>query len=148
MLSESWLRAPACAWTRDGAPWLDCARRFSGWSATPRIGTTQSGLPAPFVTITAQSRPPAWWSEPRPHKRTLPGGLRMPPSTRLYSLEEALAMDWRQNVEHHRRHLNHRYVKLARLVRMERVMTGACGSYFWDGDGVRYLDFLSGFAAL
>ena len=68
--------------------------------------------------------------------------------TPLITLEEALCLDQRQNVVYHRRHLNARLTALLELIKANKPLVRASGSYFWDSDGNQYLDFLGGYAAL
>ena len=66
----------------------------------------------------------------------------------LISLEAALAMTRERNRELHLRHLNPRFARLLQLIDADLPVVRAEGSYFWDSSGRRYLDFLTGFAAL
>src|SRR5262245_47117064 len=69
------------------------------------------------------------------------------PRRELFTLQSALRIDRRTNVELNRRYLNPRLTKLLELIGADVPVTRASGSYFWDADGRRYLDFLTGFAA-
>jgi putrescine aminotransferase len=64
------------------------------------------------------------------------------------SLEDALQMTRTRNIEYHTRHLNPRLAKLLRIMDADLPIVRASGSYFWDADGRRFLDFLTGFGAL
>src|ERR1019366_5266341 len=64
------------------------------------------------------------------------------------SLEEALRMTGRQNLELHLRHLNPRLARILSMMEAETPLVRASGSYFWDADGNRFLDFLTGFGAM
>jgi ornithine--oxo-acid transaminase len=50
-----------------------------------------------------------------------------------------------RNYELHERHVNPRYVKVLHTIGFDRCYTRAVGPYLWDVQGVKYLDFLSGF---
>jgi putrescine aminotransferase len=63
-------------------------------------------------------------------------------------LEDALRMDHRQSVELHRRHLNPRLARMLGKIGADQRLVRASGPYFWDSNGVRFLDFLSGFGAV
>ncbi|HEY6362789.1 MAG TPA: aspartate aminotransferase family protein [Vicinamibacterales bacterium] len=66
----------------------------------------------------------------------------------LITLDQALELDSAQNLALHRRHLNPRIAALFEIIGAETPLTRAEGCHVWDARGVRYLDFLSGFAAL
>lgn len=66
----------------------------------------------------------------------------------LISLEEALQMSGRRSAEYHLRHLNPRLARMLKMMEAQTPLVRASGSYFWDADGVRFLDFLTGFGAM
>ncbi len=64
------------------------------------------------------------------------------------SLEDALRMGRERNVEYHLRHLNPRLARMLKMMDADTPLVRASGSYFWDADGNRFLDFLTGFGAM
>jgi putrescine aminotransferase len=68
-------------------------------------------------------------------------------TTGMIGLEEALRLDRQSNIEFHQRHLNPRLAKLLRLVGADVPVVRGSGSWFYDAQGNRYLDFLTGFGA-
>jgi putrescine aminotransferase len=68
--------------------------------------------------------------------------------SRTYTLDEAIALDRDTNLRLHREHLNPRLAGLCELIGADVPLTEARGAYVWDADGTRYLDFVSGYAAL
>lgn len=46
------------------------------------------------------------------------------------------------------RYVNHRFARVVELIGFDKVFTRAEGSWLWDQDGNRYLDFLSGYSVM
>lgn len=78
--------------------------------------------------------------------RSMHAGLRAP-ARGLIGLDDALAMSRREVAELHNQHLNPRLVKLLRLIQADTPVVRAAGSWFWDAEGARFLDCLTGFGA-
>jgi len=66
----------------------------------------------------------------------------------LITLADALSIDKPSNLAFHRRHLNSRIADLCEIIEADMPLTRASGSFVWDHAGNRFIDFLSGFAAL
>jgi putrescine aminotransferase len=69
-------------------------------------------------------------------------------SCELIGLGDAMRLDGRQSAELHRRHLNPRLVTMLEKIHADKPLASGSGPYFWDRDGGRFLDFLSGFGAM
>lgn len=65
----------------------------------------------------------------------------------LLSLEDALQLSRKDNIHYHREHCNPRLANLLEIVEADSPFVRAEGNYFWDADGVQYIDFMSGFGA-
>lgn len=66
----------------------------------------------------------------------------------LISIDRALRLTPAENAAYHRRHVNPRLATLLELIGAGKPLVRASGSYYWDSDGTRVLDFLSAFGAL
>ncbi len=66
----------------------------------------------------------------------------------MITLKEALAMDRQRSVDLNRRHLSPRFTGMMEFMHADTPLVKASGCYFWDANGRRYLDFMSGFSAL
>jgi putrescine aminotransferase len=67
---------------------------------------------------------------------------------KLITFREAVRMTPSETVRHHRAHLNPRLLQLYEFIGQLNPPLRASGSYVWDSEGSRYLDFVSGYGAL
>lgn len=67
---------------------------------------------------------------------------------KLYTLEEALALDARANLANHEKYVNPGLTRMMSLLAFDRPFARAEGMYVWDQEGNRYLDFLGGYGSL
>jgi ornithine--oxo-acid transaminase len=61
------------------------------------------------------------------------------------SIAKQVAEREAEGADLHSKHLNAQVPRMLHAIGFDRVFTRAEGAYFWDKDGNRYLDFLSGF---
>ena len=66
----------------------------------------------------------------------------------LIGLDEALHMSSTRNVELNERFCNPRLTRMLKMIQADRPAVRAEGSFYWDRDGNRYLDFLAGFGSM
>ena len=57
-------------------------------------------------------------------------------------------MNRQRSVDLNRRHLSPRFTGMMEFMHADTPLVKASGCYFWDANGRRYLDFMSGFSAL
>lgn len=69
-------------------------------------------------------------------------------SDRLISVEEALKLSRRETIELHKSHMNPTLVSMLKLLDFDKRFVRAEGSYVWDEDGNKYIDFLAGYGSL
>jgi ornithine--oxo-acid transaminase len=62
-----------------------------------------------------------------------------------FDIRALLAQRLRDGARLHGEHVNAQVPKMLHAIGFDRVFTRAEGAYYWDADGNRYLDFLSGF---
>jgi putrescine aminotransferase len=67
---------------------------------------------------------------------------------KLFTLEEALALDARVNFANHEKYINPGLARMMSLLAFDRPFARAQGMYVWDQEGNRYLDFLGGYGSL
>lgn len=66
----------------------------------------------------------------------------------LYSLEEAVSLSYKENLENHKKYLNSGLVNYLGLLDFYRRYVRAQGTSLWDESGQEYLDFLAGYGSL
>ena len=66
----------------------------------------------------------------------------------LINVEEALQLTPTQSADNHKLYGNSGLATLLGMLGLERQFVRAEGSYLWDSEGNRYLDFLAGYGAL
>ncbi|MBI2082739.1 MAG: aspartate aminotransferase family protein [Deltaproteobacteria bacterium] len=62
-----------------------------------------------------------------------------------FSLKKLIEERWGENYELHEQYVNPQFVKVLRTIGFDKVYKKAGGQYLYDGEGNRYLDFLSGY---
>src|ERR1700677_3947318 len=62
-----------------------------------------------------------------------------------FDVAEALGARHGENYDLHDKHLNHQLARVLKTIGFDRFYVRGEGSYLWDAEGDRYLDFLSGF---
>jgi putrescine aminotransferase len=67
---------------------------------------------------------------------------------RLIRLDDVSSLSRKANLAHHKLHLNPRLTNLLEIMQADIPLVRAAGSYVWDAEGNKFLDFFSGFAAL
>jgi putrescine aminotransferase len=67
---------------------------------------------------------------------------------KLFTLDEALSMNRQEMKQNYRQYLNPSLVEIMSMLNFDKLFTRAEGSYVWDVEGNKYLDFLGGYGAL
>ena len=62
-----------------------------------------------------------------------------------FDVAEALRTRHGENYELHEKHLNHQLARVLKTIGFDQFYVRGEGSYLFDAEGERYLDFLSGF---
>lgn len=62
-----------------------------------------------------------------------------------FDIKKLLQDRWGENYELHHQYVNPQFVKVLRTIGFDKVYRRAEGQYLFDGEGNRYLDFLSGY---
>src|SRR5579885_868183 len=62
-----------------------------------------------------------------------------------FDIKSVIRERWGQNYSLHERHVNPQFVRVLRTIGFDKVYQRAEGQYLYDGEGNRYLDFLSGY---
>src|ERR1019366_10156670 len=62
-----------------------------------------------------------------------------------FDVAEALRTRHGEGYELHDKHLNHQLARVLKTIGFDRFYVRGEGSYLFDAEGARYLDFLSGF---
>lgn len=66
----------------------------------------------------------------------------------LISLDHALELNYNQNLDNHKKYVNSSFVTYLSLINFYRLYVKSQGSFLWDDQGNKYIDFLAGYGSL